>query len=262
MRLEYQHQAVLNAKKILEGYHGVFLADVVGLGKTFISALLAQQLQGGKLIICPPVLKEYWEKTLFDFNVTQFKVESLGKLESLKDESHRYKYVFIDEAHRFRNEYTQGFEHLDTICKGKKVVLVSATPINNRFDDLLAQLRLFQPLRRSTIPGVLNLEKFFQDVNKPLKDYEKGSTEYLNELKKGAAQIRDKVLSHIMVRRTRTEIQKYFDEDMKNQNLFFPEMAEPQKIIYEFDDAIENAFNLTIQKLTTFKYSRYTPKSY
>ena len=162
MRLEYQLQAVLNAKKILEGYHGVFLADVVGLGKTFISALLAQQLQGGKLIICPPVLKEYWEKTLFDFNVTQFKVESLGKLERLKDESLRYKYVFIDEAHRFRNEYTQGFEHLDTICKGKKVVLVSATPINNRFDDLLAQLRLFQPLRRSTIPGVLNLEKFFQ----------------------------------------------------------------------------------------------------
>lgn len=262
MRLEYQLQAVLNAKKILEGYHGVFLADVVGLGKTFISALLAQQLQGGKLIICPPVLKEYWEKTLFDFNVTQFKVESLGKLERLKDESHRYKYVFIDEAHRFRNEYTQGFEHLDTICKGKKVVLVSATPINNRFDDLLAQLRLFQPLRRSTIPGVLNLEKFFQDVNRPLKDYEKGSPEYLSELKKGAALIRDKVLSHIMVRRTRTEIQKYFDDDMKNQNLFFPEMAEPQKIIYEFDDEIDNAFNLTIQKLTAFKYSRYTPKSY
>ena len=49
----------------------------------------------------------------------------------------------------------QGFEHLDSICKGKKVVLISATPINNRFDDLLAQLRLFQPLRRSTYQGML-----------------------------------------------------------------------------------------------------------
>ena len=72
MRLEYQQQAVLNAK-ILEGYHGVFLADVVGLGKTFIS-LLAQQLQGGKLIICPPVLKKYWEDTLRDFNVVNFEL--------------------------------------------------------------------------------------------------------------------------------------------------------------------------------------------
>ena len=262
MKLEYQHQAVLSAKKILEGYHGVFLADVVGLGKTFISALLAQQLQGGKLIICPPVLKEYWEQTLFDFNVTQFKVESLGKLESLIDKTDRYKYIFIDEAHRFRNEYTQGFEHLDSICKGKKVVLISATPINNRFEDLLAQLRLFQPLRRSTIPGVVNLEKFFQDLSRPLKDFEKGSNEYLSELKKGAALIRDKVLSHIMVRRTRTEIQKHFSEDIKNQNLFFPEMTDPQKIIYEFDQEIENTFNRTIQKLSLFKYARYTPKTY
>ena len=72
MDLEYQQQAVASAKKILEAYNGVFLADVVGLGKTFISALLAQQLSGGKLIICPPVLKEYWEETLFDFGVRKY----------------------------------------------------------------------------------------------------------------------------------------------------------------------------------------------
>ena len=63
-----------------------------------------------------------------------------------------------------------------------------------------------------------------------------------------------------MDRRTRTEIQKY-DEDMKNQNLFFQKWK-TTKIIYEFNDEIEEAFNLTIQKLTAFKYSRYTPKSY
>ena len=47
LELEYQKQAVTSAKKILDAYNGVFLADVVGLGKTFISALLAQQLPGG-----------------------------------------------------------------------------------------------------------------------------------------------------------------------------------------------------------------------
>jgi len=56
MKLEYQEQAVLNAKKILQEYGGVFLSDVVGLGKTYISALLAQQLDGRHLVIAPPML--------------------------------------------------------------------------------------------------------------------------------------------------------------------------------------------------------------
>ena len=80
------------------------------LGKTFISALLAQQLSGGKLIICPPVLKEYWDETLFEFGVRKYYVESMGKLDKIADELKinptKYSTIFIDEAHRFRNEYT------------------------------------------------------------------------------------------------------------------------------------------------------------
>ncbi|HLC15439.1 MAG TPA: phospholipase D-like domain-containing protein [Thermodesulfovibrionia bacterium] len=56
MKLEYQEQAVLNAKKILQEYGGVFISDVVGLGKTYIAALLAGQLDGRTLVIAPPVL--------------------------------------------------------------------------------------------------------------------------------------------------------------------------------------------------------------
>ncbi|MGH7890445.1 MAG: phospholipase D-like domain-containing protein, partial [Thermodesulfobacteriota bacterium] len=81
--LEYQKQAVISARKILETYKGVFLADVVGLGKTYISALLAQQLQGKILVICPPGLKDYWEDTFREFGVRGFKVESMGKLDSI-----------------------------------------------------------------------------------------------------------------------------------------------------------------------------------
>jgi hypothetical protein len=91
MELDYQKQAVISAKKILDAYNGVFLSDVVGLGKTFISALLAQQLRGKILIICPPVLKEYWEDTFFEFGVRGFRVESLGKLDQIiKDGAEKY----------------------------------------------------------------------------------------------------------------------------------------------------------------------------
>lgn len=76
MKLKYQSQAAIQAKKILETYNGVFLADVVGLGKTFITALLLQQLLGRTLVVCPPVLKDYWKDSLFDFGIRSFEVES------------------------------------------------------------------------------------------------------------------------------------------------------------------------------------------
>ena len=140
MELQYQKQAIVSAKKILEAYQGVFLADVVGLGKTYISAMLAQQLAGGKLIICPPVLIDYWKETFFDFGVKKYEVESLGKLDKiLKRDIDKYDTIFIDEAHRFRNEYTYGFEKLIEITYGKKVVLVTATPLNNTFQDIFTQ---------------------------------------------------------------------------------------------------------------------------
>ena len=73
-RLEYQEQAVLNAKKIVLEYGGVFISDVVGLGKTYISAMLAGQLDGRTHFIAPPVLLEKtnpgsWPNVFSDFRV-------------------------------------------------------------------------------------------------------------------------------------------------------------------------------------------------
>ncbi len=116
------------------------------------------------MIICPPVLKEYWEETFRDFRVPAT-VESWVKLHHIIQRGHdKYKYVFVDEAHRFRNEKTQQYESLHQICWGKKVVLVSATPLNNRVDDIEAQLKLFQAPRKSLIPGLPNLELFFREL--------------------------------------------------------------------------------------------------
>lgn len=261
--LEYQRQAVVSAKKILEAYNGVFLADVVGLGKTFISALLAQQVAGSKLVICPPVLKDYWYETFFDFGIQKFKVESVGKLDHiLQHGAEKFDYIFIDEAHHFRNEYTQGFEKLHQICFGKKVILVSATPLNNTFQDIYSQVKLFQIPKKSTIPGVPNLEKFFKKLQKSLKGYSKADPEYINAIKEGSKEIREKVLNYVMVRRTRTEIAKYFSDDILEQGLFFPDVEDPMRIIYLFDEQINAIFNQTIELLKKFKYSRYTPLLY
>ena len=260
MDLQYQKQAILSAKKVLESFHGVFLADVVGLGKTYVSAMLAQQLGGGKLVICPPVLIDYWKDTFFEFGVKKYEIESLGKLDKiLEKNTDKYETIFIDEAHRFRNEYTQGFEKLIEICYGKKVVLVTATPLNNTFLDIFNQIKLFQSPKRSTIPGVINLERFFNKWTTQLKKYRKSDPEYIDILKKGAEDIRERVLKYIMVRRTRSEIKKYFSKDIDEQILSFPDVISPKRLVYQFDINIEQVFSQTIEKLKQFLYSRYTP---
>jgi len=260
MDLQYQKQAIVSAKKILEAFHGVFLADVVGLGKTYISAMLAQQLGGGKLVICPPVLIDYWKDTFFEFGVKKYEIESLGKLDRiLEKDIDKYETIFIDEAHRFRNEYTQGFEKLTEICYGKKVVLVTATPLNNTFLDIFNQIKLFQSPKRSTIPGVVNLEKFFNKWMTQLNKHKKSDPEYLDLIKDGAEDIREKILKYIMVRRTRSEIKKYFSKDIDEQGLFFPEISDPKRMIYKFDSTIGLVFSQTILLLKQFSYSRYMP---
>ena len=264
LELEYQKQAMVSARKILEAYNGVFLADVVGLGKTYISALLAQQLPGRKLVICPPVLQDYWRQTFFDFGIGGAHIESMGKLDHILEKDYsRYDYIFIDEAHRFRNEGTQGYEKLHQICWGKKVILVSATPLNNTIRDIFTQIKLFQAPKKSTIPGVRNLENFFRErerhVAQVAAEYDKNSPEYIEAVKEVAAEVREKVLKYVMVRRTRHEISKHYAEDIESQGLFFPEVADPQRVVYQFDEEIERVFTITIERLREFQYARYIP---
>ncbi len=269
-KLEYQEQAVLNARKILLEYGGVFISDVVGLGKTYISAMLASQLDGRTLVIAPPVLLEEsnpgsWTNVFSDFRVAA-DFESLGKLDDLvKRGTEKYKNIIIDEAHRFRTETTITYEKLAEICRGKRVVLVTATPYNNAPKDILSLLKLFQKARKSTIPNLPDLEGFFHGLDKKLKklDRQKDHTKYIDTVKENAREIREKVLKYLMVRRTRTEIERYFNKDIKGQKLKFPDVEKPVPLFYELNDKEDEIFNKTIKLIAKeFKYARYMPMLY
>ncbi len=272
MKLKYQEQAVTNAKKIIDEYGGVFLADVVGLGKTFMATLLANQLPGRNLVIASPALltkdnPNSWLNVFHDFKIAA-EFESIGKLEKIIERgTERYDNVFIDEAHKFRNENNVSYENLSAICRGKKVILVTATPLNNSPLDILSQIKLFQKGKNSTIPGIKNLENFFGSLQRRLKDLDRKDDydAYMDIVKDNAVQIRDKVLKHIMVRRTRKEIDTYFKDDLKNQGLKFPVVNPPKPIFYKLDVTLNNIFIKTIALITDekqFKYSRYTPLLY
>ncbi len=269
-KLEYQEQAVLNARKILLEYGGVFISDVVGLGKTYISAMLAGQLDGRTLVIAPPVLLEKsnpgsWKNVFSDFRVPA-DFESLGKLDKLLNRGlDKYTNIIIDEAHRFRTETTISYEQLAEICRGKRVVLVTATPYNNAPKDILSLLKLFQKAKKSTIPNLPDLEAFFNGLDKKLKklDRQKDYTKYIDAVRANAREIRDKVLKYLMVRRTRAEIEKYFIKDIKEQGLKFPDVKKPEPLFYELNDEEDDIFNKTIDLIANqFRYARYMPMLY
>jgi len=269
-RLEYQEQAVLNAKKILEEYGGVFVSDVVGLGKTYISTMLASQLEGRTLVIAPPVLLEKanpgsWPNVFSDFRVPA-DFESIGKLDRLVDVgTDKYSNIIIDEAHRFRTENNVTYEKLAEICRGKRVILVTATPYNNSPKDILSQIKLFQKARKSTIPGMPDLERFFSGLDAKIKnlDRQKDFDQFIKITKENASEIREKVLKYLMVRRTRAEIMTYFGKDLEQQNLKFPDVEKPEPCYYELDNEEDKVFVKTIELITrNFNYSRYTPMLY
>lgn len=269
-RLEYQEQAVLNAKKILDEYGGVFISDVVGLGKTYVSAMLASQLDGRTLVLAPPVLLEKvnpgsWLNVFSDFRIPA-DFESLGKLNHLTlYDTEKYKNVFIDEAHRFRTESNITYEKLAQICRGKRVVLVTATPYNNSPKDILSQIKLFQNAKKSTIPNVKNLEAFFGRLDQKIKklDRQKDQIKYIQITKENAREIRESILKYLMVRRTRKEIENYFIDDLKKQNLKFPKVENPEPIYYQLNNEENKVFDQTVKLIARkFKYSRYMPMLY
>jgi len=273
-QLKYQDHAVINAKKILEEYGGVFLSDVVGLGKTYMGTMLCQELNKKVLVLAPPHLIDEnnegsWENAFknFGFRSKDYKCESIGMLDKIieKDVHKNFDIVLIDEAHRFRTEETETYAKLAQICRGKKVILVTATPYNNSPKDLLSQIKLFQRVKQSTIPNLPNLEGFFKKLEKNLKslDRRKDKKEYLRVTKENSKLLRERVLRYLMVRRTRNEIQKYYSEDLKKQKMSFPTIAEPKPIFYELSKEEDKIFFDTIKIISKdFKYSRYTPFLY
>ncbi len=268
-KLSYQEDAVFTAQQMLKTFGGVFVSDVVGLGKTYISALLALQLDGRCLVIAPPSLLDEnspgsWTRVFRDFCIPGHKCVSIGKLEEIIEQGVEfYKYVFIDESHRFKNDSAQRYEHLTRICQGKGVILVSATPYNNTLDDIYSQLKLFQPPRNSTIPGLRNMEAFFERLRSRLKGLHRldNAEAYVVAVEQNAHELRERVLKYIMVRRTRREIEEFYGADLKQQKIWFPKVSDPVPLLYKLNSTESAVFTNTLESITSadFHYARYQP---
>lgn len=276
-KLAYQIDAVNEGLAKIKKHGGFFLSDVVGLGKTVTCAMIVKKLlfstKGHVLIIAPPSIRKEWEETFKKFkigSIRHFKFYSYGELEKIQDTS-EYETVIIDESHKFKNFATTRYRELERICKEhskykKKIILISATPLNNKPQDLANQLYLFQSKRKSTIDSFPNLETFFANIDKEYKELIKNDKDNSNatidmsKLKVLSAKVRDNILREVMVRRTRTDIQtiKRYSDDIKEQGLSIPKINEVEELEYLLDDALTQIFYSSVEILTEkLTYARY-----
>lgn len=270
--LKYQIDEVTQAKNIIKEHNGVFLSDVVGTGKTYMGSMLLQQLKGRSIVIAPPALIDRnnpggWFRVLneFDISAETFSTGNLDEVERTRRLT-SYDNVLIDESHTFRNEETQRYDKLKRICRGKNVILVSATPFNNKPEDLLSQIKLFQNAHHSSLPNprVHDLEKYFSNLNRKLRMYDpKEEKEKYDEVSQEVTDdIRENILQYLMVRRTRNDIQKYYSEDLKKQGIEFPKVNPPHAVYYEFNEKLDKIFDESLEIISQqLTFAKYMPLS-
>lgn len=280
--LKYQKDAVIQGYQMLMQHNGLFLADVVGLGKTMIATMIAKRFveSNGKntniLVIYPPALEDNWKDTFKLFGIykkAQFITNgSLSKILEGRDQykdKEDFDLIIVDEAHGFRSDSSGKYDELQKICKSpcvnngllkslqKKVMLLSATPLNNRPDDLLNQLLLFQNSQSCTIDGIPNLKGFFAPLIDKYKKLmrERDKRDVTSEVDKIYEQIRNKVIDKVTVRRTRNNIlnDPDYKADIKSQGIIFPKILPPNELEYSMSRDTNDRFYETLKQLTDGK---------
>ena len=269
------------------------------------------------LIITPPAIQSGWKKTIAMFDKDSDEKIALyidfittGRIANVTEEDDweendddsadsgefvgtlqdkNYGFIVIDESHKFRNSTTFMYRSLDELIIkiGSNtgvypyIGLLSATPQNNRPNDLKNQIYLFERNRNdSTLKKAEsgNIEKFFADVNREYDLLINNRSNITEEERKQrleavSKKLRDCVLSDILERRTRTDVEKYYKEDIESQGLVFPKIVGPNTLKYIMDDELAQLFSDTMtiiapnqnERLLTnewLKYSRYRAIEY
>lgn len=273
---KYQVDAIRRAISTLEQHNGVIIADVVGLGKSIIASAVAYNMKLKTIIISPPHLISQWQDYVWDF-VLNARIYSSGKIAQALEENfdEEQKLIIIDEAHKYRNENTKDYSILHQLCQKNKVMLLSATPFNNRPQDIFSLIRLFQVTTKSTLQTVDNLSYQFRELVKEYKSIResqrkktKSEVQVKTEIEMLADKIRD-ILSPLIIRRSRIDLEliEEYKEDLKQQRVSFPKVNDPEILQYNLGDLtelyIETFYKISPQEEGKgFIGARYKPAAY
>jgi hypothetical protein len=249
----FQNDGIFRAKRIIEKYHGVLIADGVGLGKTFIGGDLIRQAVEERrqraLLIAPAALRDgTWDRFrhLHQLYMEVVSYEQLandiqlgGTEGYLQQRANDYALVVVDEAQAFRNPDTRRAQALRRLLQGrppKTLVLLTATPVNNSLWDLYYVLTYF--IRHDAEfadVGIRSLKERFADAMAQDPD----------DLKPDAL---FDILDATTVRRTRHFVRRYYPNDRvvgpggREIPIHFPD-PHPKALTYSLDAVLPGFFN-------------------
>ena len=298
MLYDFQKDAALAIINKLEKYNGCILADSVGLGKTFTALAVVKYYENRNksvLVLCPKKLAENWNTykdnyvnnpiaadrlrydVLFHTDLSRDHGTSNG-LDLDRLNWGNYDLVVIDESHNFRNggevsgedqKENRYLKLLNKVVRAgvkTKVLMLSATPVNNRFNDLKNQLALAYEGTPELIDEKLNTSKSIDEI------FRQAQTAF-NAWSKLPAEERTtdnllrrldfdffEVLDSVTIARSRKHIEKYYNTEKIGK---FPERRKPISLrpsLTDLPSAIN--YNEIYEQLSLLQLEIYTPSAY
>jgi SNF2 family DNA or RNA helicase len=297
MLYDFQKDAVLAIINKLEKYNGCILADSVGLGKTFTALAVVKYYENRNktvLVLCPKKLAENWNTykdnyvnnpiasdrlnydVLFHTDLSRSHGTSNG-LDLDRLNWGNYDLVVIDESHNFRNgigTHSNTVENryvklMDKVIRSgvkTKVLMLSATPVNNRFVDLKNQLAIAYEGDSENINSKLNTRKSIEDIFKQAQKAFNAWGKLPAEERTTDALLRTldfdffEVLDSVTIARSRKHIEKYYNSAEIGK---FPERLPPisrRPCLTDLESAIN--YNEIYAQLMLLSLCIYTPSNY
>jgi SNF2 family DNA or RNA helicase len=298
MLYTFQKDAVLAIINKLESFNGCILADSVGLGKTFTALAVVKYYENRNrsvLVLCPKKLSDNWNTykdnyinnpiasdrlrydVLYHTDLSRERGKSNG-LDLDRLNWGNYDLVVIDESHNFRNggevygddrrenRYLRLMNRVIRIGVKTKVLMLSATPVNNRFTDLRNQLELAYEGNQALINEKLGTKRTIDDI---FRNAQKQSNQWSKreERERTTTSLLKAldfdffgVLDSVTIARSRKHIEKYYD---MNEIGSFPERLKPESLHPPLTD-LESAINYAeiYEQLTRLNLSIYIPTDY
>ena len=297
MLYDFQRDAVLAIINKLEKYNGCILADSVGLGKTFSALAVVKYYENRNksvLVLCPKKLAENWNTYKDNYVNNPIAADRLnydvlfhtdlsrnGGMSNGLDLSRlnwgNYDLIVIDESHNFRNgigthsntqenRYQKLMEKVIRAGVKTKVLMLSATPVNNRFVDLKNQLAIAYEGNSENLDEHLNTTKSLEDIFKQAQKAFNAWSKLDQEQRTTDALLRTldfdffELLDSVTIARSRKHIEKYYDT---NEIGKFPERLTPISVrpcLTDLNNAIN--YNEIYDQLMQLTLCVYTPSNY
>ena len=267
----FQEEAVKKARRILARYDGVLVADSVGLGKTWIGKKLledtAYHRRQKALVICPASLREMWRAELREAAIPAQIVsqEMMGREEFEIRPYRDADVILIDESHNFRNHRTNRYENLERLIGAnggrgrdgarKKIILLTATPINNTIFDLYNQIMLFAQGDRTyfSAAGIGDLRQYFLQARRQADAGAPSASET-------AALFN--LLEEVVVRRTRRFIRRAYPQaTIHGEPIRWPDRA-LETVRYNLEQTYAGIYQVIVAGIESLQLAPYNLETY